>query len=50
MRVLTSVLPRMGEAMFDVLDHHHGAIDQQADGDRKPAERHDVGGIADHAA
>ena len=50
MRVLTSVLPACAEPVFDVLDHDHRAIDQQADRDGEPAERHDVGGIAEQRA
>ena len=31
------------ELSDDVLDHHHGGIDQHADGDRQSAERHQIG-------
>ena len=33
--------------MLDVFDDHDGAIDQQADRDRKSPKRHDVGGPAE---
>jgi hypothetical protein len=35
--------------VLDVFDHHDGAVDQQADGDREAAKRHDVGRPSQHA-
>ena len=35
------------ELAVDVLDHDDGGIDEDADGDGDPAERHQVGGDAD---
>ena len=36
------VVPRL-DVLVRVLDHHHRGIDHRANGDRDPAERHDVG-------
>ncbi len=33
----------------DVFHHHHGAVHQHADGDRQPAEAHEIGGEAELA-
>ena len=38
--------PKLG---VHVLDHHHGRVHQDADGDGEPAERHEVGGDAEDA-
>ena len=34
---------RLYRTRFDVFDHHHGGIDQHADGNRQTAQRHEVG-------
>ncbi len=33
----------LGEMPIAILDHHNGRIDEHADGQRQPAQRHDVG-------
>src|SRR5580692_4608918 len=38
-----------GQVTVDVLDFHGGVIDEDADGQREPAERHDVDGLAESA-
>jgi hypothetical protein len=35
------------EVPVDVLDRHRGVVDEDADGEREPAERHDVDGLAE---
>ena len=40
---------RIGEPLHHVFDHHHGAVDQDADGNGQPAQAHQVGGQADRA-
>ena len=35
------------EMVVDVFDRHGAVVDQNADGERKPAERHDVDGLAE---
>jgi hypothetical protein len=43
------VVRRLGQLAFDVLDHHHGGIDQHADGDGQAAQAHQVGRQPEHA-
>ena len=39
----------IGKPLYNILDHDHRAIDEDADGDRKPAQAHEIGAEANRS-